>query len=66
MDVQQLGSKNIRIYVWMSDDYPANGLLVTFPLVWLAANKDWQAINQGNLLTKSIGRTVLKGESVTN
>ncbi len=29
----------------------ANIILATWLLVSLAANKDWQAINQGNLLT---------------
>ncbi len=28
-----------------------NAVLATLSLVWLAANKDWQAINQGNLPT---------------
>ncbi len=27
-------------------------ILATSSLIWLAANKDWQAINQVNLLTR--------------
>ncbi len=56
------GENKNEFYVeiwWISWEGPAGilvpfeeySLLATFSLVWLAANKDYQAINQGILLT---------------
>ncbi len=53
--------KELNLYTLAS----GNNTLVTRSIVWQAASKDWQAINQGNLANYFISSLQGRGDNLT-
>ena len=52
MELNMQETKQLTSGLMKGFSFVKNVLLTNSLLIWQAANKDWQAINQGNLVTK--------------